>query len=138
MYNHVKNAFNIFILACISTSLTACSFFAGWNDTLNVAASEPDANIFINGGFKGKGHVSVSVPSRKDVSIMVTHPGFCPETREIPSVLSTVGVVDVIGGVVWLVPFLGLISPGAWRLDQTSISIPLVKEGMCVPHNQEI
>jgi TRAP-type mannitol/chloroaromatic compound transport system permease small subunit len=34
-------------------------------------------------------------------------------------------MLDIVGGLFFLLPFIGLLAPGAWDLDVTSIVIPV-------------
>lgn len=51
--------------------------------------------------------------------------GYTPQTRVTGRKLSSVGIVDVIGGAFFLLPLLGLIAPGAWEQDPSTIGITL-------------
>ncbi len=42
--------------------------------------------------------------------------------------MSTTGILDLIGGCVLLIPFFGLLFPGAHELDENNISIVMEKE----------
>jgi hypothetical protein len=36
--------------------------------------------------------------------------------------------LDIVGGIVWLFPFFGLFSAGAWEQKQTTFNVALDKE----------
>ncbi len=48
--------------------------------------------------------------------------------RNVDTKLSSVGILDLIGGCCFLLPFLGLPAPGVHTLDQNNLSIVLEKE----------
>lgn len=56
-------------------SQTGCSFLAGSRQTLSVSASEPDAQIFVNGALVGAGAVQTSVKRNQNVSVMINKSG---------------------------------------------------------------
>lgn len=43
------------------------------------------------------------------------------DMRMLDSSLSTVGAVDCVFGFFWLLPWLGLLSPGAYTLDDNEV-----------------
>jgi TRAP-type mannitol/chloroaromatic compound transport system permease small subunit len=37
--------------------------------------------------------------------------------------MSTTAMLDIVGGIFFLFPFIGLFGPGAWDLDSTNVVI---------------
>ncbi len=109
----------------LTVGLSGCSVFVPHSQTLSVVASEPDAMIFINGKPAGMGMASAKVPRNKSATILATKPGFRPAEKTVRYQLSGAGLADIIGGVVCLVPAVGLLTPGAQRLSEESVSIVL-------------
>ena len=105
-----------------------CSMVAGTRQPFSVTASEPDAKIYINGEFIGTGNVQTTVPRARSTSVMVKKEGYYPTTRDIGTKMSSLGILDIIGGCIWLVPFIGLAFPGSHELDQSNVSLVLDKE----------
>jgi hypothetical protein len=68
------------------------------------------------------------VVTNKDLDISCQKPGYITSTKKVRTHITTTGVLDAIGGFLFLVPAIGLISPGAWELDQKEIEMTLVKE----------
>ena len=104
---------------------TACSAFVGSNTSMNITVSERDAQIYVNGAYRGIGMIQTSVPRNENISILVKKEGFYPAQREISTKLSPAGILDAISGFFWLIPWIGLAFPGAWTPDQNNISILL-------------
>lgn len=109
-------------------ALSGCSFLMPWNQEITVNAEPENARIFVNGTPRGEGHVTETVRRNKAVSILVTHPDYADQTRRVASTLSGTGTADIIGGALILLPALGLLSPGAWDLQQDTVSVILEKE----------
>lgn len=76
----------------------------------------------------GKGKGTKSVLRDKDVTVMAKLAGYQPATEQIRPRFSTTGVLDMVGGILILVPFLGALSPGFWQHEQTQITLVLTKE----------
>lgn len=106
-------------------NMTACSIFGGSSQPLSVNSDPPGANVLINGTLAGTTPLQHQVPRRGDVTVEVQKAGYKPQSRTTGRKLSSVGIVDVIGGALFLLPLLGLIAPGAWEQDPGMIGITL-------------
>ncbi|MGC3973925.1 MAG: PEGA domain-containing protein [Nitrospira sp.] len=112
------------LVACY-LNLTACSLFGGTSQSLTVNSDPPGANVLINGTLAGTTPLQQQVPRRGDLTVEVQKAGYTPQTRVTGRKLSSVGIVNVIGGALLLLPLLGLIAPGAWEQDPGIIGITL-------------
>jgi len=116
----------IFVMVMIVlVTHSGCSIFLPTEQTDSVVTSERDAKIYINGSFSGTGMASLSVKRNENVAIMAKKDGYYPVTRNISKTMSPIGIVDVIGGCIWLVPFVGLLAPGAWEVQQTNVTLQM-------------
>lgn len=118
------------VVLAISIAITqlGCSTFVPHTQKVSVIASEPDAKIYINGDLIGTGRAETKVRRNKDASVMVKCDGYYTATRMLSTTMSGVGVVDIIFGWIWLVLWLGLLSPGSREIDTPNITIVLDKE----------
>ena len=115
----------IFVLMFL---ICGCSMF-NWTDTpLCVQTSEPDAKIYINGRYMGDGSIQTKVPRHTYVSVTAKKEGFKTAEREIAYTPGTVGAIDIIGGFIWYVPYIGLFFSGAYKLAEDDICILMEKE----------
>lgn len=117
----MKNVISIILIPAFLFS--GCSLFAPKTQMVSVTTSEQDAQIFINGNLMGTGVATASVRRDQDVSIMTKKDGFYPATRTIEPSLSTTGILDVIGGCIFLIPFFGLMAAGSQKLDSNNITV---------------
>ncbi len=124
----VKTLISVQLIFSLVVVQSGCSFLAPRRQSFSVIASEEDAEIYINGEFIGQGNVETRVPRNKDVSVMVKKEGFRTTTREIGTTISSVGICDMIGGYVFLLPLFGLLAPGFYHLDRDNISIVIHEE----------
>jgi hypothetical protein len=121
--------FLILILSIVLvSSQVSCSLFATSQQTVKVTASEDDADIFINGHYVGKGIGSMKVPRDQSVSVMAKKEGFIPATDHIETKLSMLGILDIFGGAILLIPFIGLAGSGSRDLSKNNVSLILEKE----------
>lgn len=107
---------------------SGCSTFKPSTQKLNIMTSESDADIFVNGGFVGKGTVTTSVPRNESVTVMAKKDGYMPASINIGTKLSKTGVLDIIGAFIILIPVIGLFMPGAYELQNDNVSLPLAKQ----------
>ncbi len=128
MFVYFKMVFSLFICSVFLFTQTGCSFLVGSQQQISVNASESDAEIYVNGQLVGHGNATTMVRRDQTVSIMAKKDGFYPMTRDIGTNMSMVGVLDIIGGCLILIPFVGLAAPGAKELSQNSVSLTLQKE----------
>lgn len=102
---------------------SGCSMVVPGKQRFTVTASEPDAKVYINGEYVGKGNVQTRVRRNQDVSVLVKKEGFEPVTRSVGTDFSMAGILDIVGGFIILVPWLGLLFPGARALEQTNLAV---------------
>ncbi len=105
--------------------ICSCSFFGSSTQNFSVSSSEADAEIYINGDLVGQGNIQTRIDRGEGVSVLVRKKGFYPASRDVRTTLSSTGIVDMIGGCIILLPFFGLMSDGAWELEQPNITILL-------------
>lgn len=106
-------------------NLTACSIFGGSTQPLMVSSYPAGANILINGVQAGTTPLQYQASRRVDLMVEVQKPGYTSQFRSTSRKLSTLGIVDMIGGVMFLLPLLGLIAPGAWEQDPSTLAVTL-------------
>jgi len=123
----MKNPLKLTILPLL-LSLTGCSLFGPSHQTLSVQCSEPHAKVWIDGGYEGEAPVHASVIRNHTHGILVKKEGFQTSNRIVDYKMSTTGVLDLIGGCLFLVPAIGFTSPAAFSLDDSTIIINLAAE----------
>lgn len=116
------------VLLCLSVVLSGCSAFRSSTEVLTVTTDQPDTQIFINGTMAGQGTAQMPVKRNQTVSVMAKKDGYITVQRSIGKSLNTTGVLDIVGGVLILLPLFGLLAPGAYSLDETNINIMMIKE----------
>lgn len=95
----------------------ACSFFGPRMQTITISSEPEDADVIINGRPVGRTPLRQEVPRNEDLLIEIKKSGYQTEYRSSHRTVSTLGTLDIIGGWVILIPFVGLISPAAWEHD---------------------
>lgn len=124
----LKSIFSAILIVSIAMVQTGCSLLAPGRTNFTATSTEQDAEIFINGQFVGKGTGSADVPTNQSVTVMAKKDGYFPATQTISTRMSTTGVLDIIGGCIFLVPFLGLLSAGSSKLETNTANLNLAKQ----------
>jgi len=104
-----------------------CSAFKPSTQTLSITCSDPDAVLLVDGQAYPL-PAQIPVARNRDHSIQCYKEGHYPYNHTIGHHFSGSGVADLIGLCCILVPGFGLLTPGAWDLDQTDIFITLVDD----------
>ena len=115
----------LLILAIVSSG---CSAFRSSTQIVSVTTDQPDAQIYINGNLAGQGNANAAVKRNENIQIMAKKSGYVTIQRTIGHSLNTTGVLDIIGGVLILVPLFGLLAAGSHSVDENNLSIAMVKE----------
>ena len=121
----MKKIISCVVIFLIIVTQSGCSTFGGTRQRISVVTSEPDAKIYINGELIGNGNVQTWVRRNEDVAIMAKKDNYYPATRHIGTTMSFLGILDIIGGCCFLLPFIGLAFPGSQKLDQSNVSMVL-------------
>jgi hypothetical protein len=100
--------------------------FQSRQQRVTVTASEADAQIFLNNNPVGTGTVSLELDRDRTYALSATKGGRTG-AASIGRRISGTGILDIVGGCLFLVPFVGCFTPGFWELDSTvvSVSIPV-------------
>lgn len=120
-----KRAVALATAASVLLATAGCSFLVSSQQRITVTSDPPGARVIINGNVAGVTPLQTSIARREEALIMVSKPGYQTVTRTTTKSLSATGVVDIIGGVFLLVPFLGLLAPGAYEQEPVNIGVTL-------------
>ncbi|MFT3785131.1 MAG: PEGA domain-containing protein [Tepidisphaeraceae bacterium] len=124
MRSFLSNCLVVLLICALLGQSTGCSLFQPKMQTVTITSVPPGADITVNGQDMGKAPVSIQLERNKNHSIIAAL-GSRTTVRELNSKFSQTGVLDVIGTIFFLVPGLGLLSPGAWELDSTNVVMQL-------------
>ena len=115
----IKKIFGTFTAILLATIIAGCSIFVPSTQTITINGQPAGAQVIVNGNsISAPG--TVQVKRNVKVNIMVIKEGYNPYFMNSGYSLNTWGAIDIIGGFIWLVPFIGLAAPGAYNLDQES------------------
>jgi hypothetical protein len=125
MKKTTQTAINISMSAILVATSTGCSAFRSSVETMNVKCNPADSILMVNGE-RYTPPAQVTVKRDREVSIQCYKEGFVPYERTIGYHFNTTGALDAVGTALFLVPCIGLFTPGAWSLDETNVTVSLV------------
>lgn len=124
LINDSLRAWRIVLLASMLTLVGGCSAFRPHTQTVNIVCDPSDAILTVNGN-RYASPAQVSVKRNRDVAIQCQKTGYHVAQQTIGHSLNGTGALDAAGTVLFLLPGIGLFTPGAWSLDQEDVRIQL-------------
>ena len=119
--------FKSIICILLSVQICGCSIFVPTTQKLEINGNHADAKVVVNGK-EVKVPAVVEVPRDKKVFIVITKDGYYPCYETVNTTLSPWGFLDIAGGWLILVPFIGLVFPGSHQLEQDNLYFVLHKD----------
>lgn len=120
-----KVAFRLMSLAVISCYMAGCSLFGSNKQSIGVSSDHPGAQVFASGKPVGTTPIHFEV-ERGDIQIVeVRKPGYQTQFRTLSRKMSTLGILDIVGGGIWLVPLVGLFADASHEHDPAEIGVTL-------------
>ncbi|OLQ95334.1 hypothetical protein BIY21_06415 [Vibrio ponticus] len=118
-----------FVIALSLVSMmfvSGCSFINSTiDDDLVVSCDATNPVITINGQRYRQELISVSVDKGEKVAVSCRADGYYTAHKNIDTELSTTGALDIVGGFFFLFPWLGLLSDGAWTIEDDEVYMSL-------------
>ena len=102
--------------------IQSCSLFVPSMSTVAITASDPRAEIFVDGAPVGRGAVTTRV-KRNESHMVMARVGDRTGMAAIGTSISGTGVLDIVGGIFFLVPLIGIAGPGFFKLDSTTVMV---------------
>ena len=93
-----------------------------------VSSDPPGAQVVASGVSVGTTPIQFEVHRGDNLFLEIHKPGYQTQYRTSSRRLSTLGILDVVGGVMLLLPLIGLISAGAWEHDPAQFGVTLEPE----------
>ena len=112
------------LLVVIAFLAPGCSMFSSSLQPVSIMASDPRAQIYVDGQLMGTGTVTVPLKRRRSHAVMARI-GDRTGVAHIDSQISGAGVLDIVGGFFFLVPWIGIVGPGFKKLETDSIYVAI-------------
>lgn len=125
--------FRVILLAVISCYMAGCSLFSPRSQSIGVSSDPPGARVIASGKPVGTTPLHFEAHRGENLLIEVQKSGYQTQYRTLSRRMNTIGIIDVVGGAIWLVPFFGLLSSGAYEHDPAEIGITLEPEQKVAP-----
>ncbi len=122
-----SKSFRALVTVVLAVSILAtqgCSAFQPKFQRVLITTPMPGAEIEVNGREVGTSPVSTELQRNKSHAIIARHLGKTG-TASIGTKISTTGVLDIIGTVFFIIPIIGVFTPGFHELDTTNVVVPM-------------
>jgi hypothetical protein len=117
--NHIAVPVRATLALALSLALVVgsagCSAFKPKMQQVTIATVPVGATVIVDGKEVGRSPVTVPLQRNRSHSIAATL-GSKTGTRDLNTRLATSGILDIVGAVLFLVPGIGLLTPGAFDL----------------------
>ncbi len=123
----------ILSLVVIACYMAGCSLFGPTKQSIGVRSNPPEAQVLVNGKPMGITPLRFDVDRGDNILLEIQKSGYHMEYRKSSSNLSGLGLLDVVSGFFWLIPFVGLTSSAAWQHDPADFEITLLPEKSMTP-----
>lgn len=120
----IAHKLQVITASVVCMGICSCSLFSSGKQKVIVQSSDPETILRADGQYIGKGQAIVSLKKNKTHVISGQKDGKSG-SAVIGNSLSITGAIDLVFGFVWLAPWLGFLSNGAWALDEDSVYIDL-------------
>jgi hypothetical protein len=108
--------------------LAACSLFGPRKETIMVSSDPPAAQVLASGTPVGLTPVQFEVRRDDNLFLEIRKEGYQTQYRTASRRLSTLGILDIVGGVILLLPLIGRLSAAAWEHDPAQVGVTLEPE----------
>ena len=121
-------------LAVLMPVASGCSVFQPRTQRVTIVPSEPDAKIYLNNNPVGTGKTTLELERNRSYAVSARS-GQSMGSASVGRRVSGTGVLDIVGGCIFLVPFVGCFTPGFWELDKSVVSVPMSSATAATPQD---
>ncbi|MEM7233129.1 MAG: hypothetical protein AAF517_13185 [Planctomycetota bacterium] len=100
-----------------------CSFTLPRDQAITITSTEPDVEILVDGMPVGNGTAAPLLDRTRSHTILVRTKDGRSGVSSVSQTISPMGILDLVGGFFFLVPFIGIAAPGFWRLQPESVVV---------------
>ena len=123
----MKKALNIIVCLLFAMQIFGCSALRPSTQPVIFTCEPKEGVDLVISGKKYNCPVTVEAPRNIEMSIEAYKDGYVPYKRNVSYHNNTTFMMlDIIGGCIWAVPFLGLFTAGVKDLDETDIFVKLM------------
>jgi hypothetical protein len=123
--SHASRIIAIIVASC---HLAACSFFGPTKEMVVVSSNPAGAQVIATGMLVGTTPMQFEAHRSDNLFLEISKTGYQTQYRTASRRLSTLGILDVFGGVILLLPLIGLLSSGAWEHEPAQFGVSLEPE----------
>lgn len=108
-----------------STLLASCSFVLPATQDVRIEVSDPEALVYVDGELAATGSATLELARNHSHTLYAEAADGRRASATIATTVSPVGLADIVGGIFFLVPYLGAFAPGFLTLERTEVALRL-------------
>jgi hypothetical protein len=128
----MKRVITVVLIPCLTIySIWGCAFATGGlKQEVPITTNVPGAKIIIDGQPFGTSPpegapLIANLKKSKQHYVTASKDGYTSTTRSLSTTLNSLGMLDIIGAALWLLPIITLLTGHAWELEPESLYLPL-------------
>ena len=126
----LRKTLALLLAAGIASLSTACSLAAPRTQSIVIIPSHPSAEVYVDGIPRGRGTTTVQLDRNGEYTVLATC-GSVSGGASIDRHFSETGLLDIVGGILILVPFIGVLTSGAYELSPTTVNVAIPDTSGC-------
>ena len=124
----MKKALSIVVCLLFAMQIFGCCAFKPVTQPVKFTCEPKNGVNLVVSGKKYPCPVTVELPRNREFTVEGYQDEYLPYRRTISYHNNETFTLDLIGGVIWGVPLIGLLTPGAKDLDETDIMVILQRK----------
>jgi len=112
----------------VTCYMAGCSLYGPTKQGIGVISDPPGAQVLLSGKPMGTTPLQFEVDRGENLLLEVHKSGYHTQFLTSSRKLSGLGILDVVSGFFWLVPFVGLTASGAWEHEPSEFGVTLEPE----------
>ena len=117
----------------ISCYIAGCSLYGPTKQGIGITSDPSGAQVLLSGKPMGTTPLQLEVDRGENLLLEVHKSGYHTQLLTSSRKLSGLGILDVVSGFFWLVPFVGLTASGAWEHDPSEFEVFLKPQNGMTP-----
>ena len=110
----------------LAVSVTGCAtMFTGSSKNVTISSKPAKAKIYLNGSYRGKTPLNLSLNTNKDYNIRVSKRGYEEAHAQVSRVFNAAAILNLLSPLCWIVDFA---TGAVWTFDEAEIKVELERK----------
>lgn len=115
----------LFLFASFGFFSGCATIISGSNKNITITSEPQEAKVYINGGYRGKTPVQLSLKTNKDYSIRISKKGYDEGTAIINRSFNAMAILNLTSPLCWAID---VVTGALWTFDDDHVTVHLSKK----------